>query len=225
MILRLTPWAVRLFFAAAALAAAPREESFRYEVKWPTGLGLGEAQLTSARDTGRWILEFQIEASVPGFRVVDKYRSVVDDKFCSLEFSKEFEHGPRKGKESTTFSDGKGRRVTAAGGGATEFDAPVCPRDALAYLFFVRDEVARGRLPSAQKLYFGASYDVRIQFAGDESVKVAEVPTPTDKLRISVLATNGKLELELFLARDEPRSPALVRVPFALGNFSMEWVR
>jgi len=214
-----------LALAAAVYGAGPREELTRYEVKWPSGLGLGEAQLRSARDTGRWVLEFQIEASIPGFRVLDKYRSVVDEKLCTIEFSKEFEHGSRKGKETTTFSDGKGKRVTAGGGGTTEFEAPGCARDALAYLFFVREEVARGRIPGPQKLYFGAGYDVRISHTGTEKVNVSEAPMESDRLHVTVTTAIGKLELDLFLARDEARTPAVVRVPFAMGNFSMEWVR
>ncbi|MFN0100633.1 MAG: DUF3108 domain-containing protein [Bryobacteraceae bacterium] len=219
------PVAALLLFAAGAKGAGPREERFQYEVKWPSGLGLGEAQMSAARDGGRWVLEFQIEASVPGFRVMDRYRSIVDDKFCTVEFEKEFEHGSRKGKETTTFANGKAKRVTAGGGGTSEFAVPACPRDALAYLFFVREEVARGRIPGPQKLYFGSGYEVRVQFAGAEQVKVSEAPLEADKLRVSVTTTTGKLELDLFLARDEERTPALVRVPFAMGNFSMEWVR
>lgn len=216
-----------LIFLGVALcagAAGPREEQFRYEVKWPSGLGLGEAQMRAARDGGTWVLEFQVEASIPGFRVQDKYRSIVDDKFCTQEFHKEFEHGTRKGKETTTFANGKAKRVTI-GGGSSEFAAPPCARDALAYLFYIREEVMRGRIPAPQQLYFGAGYDVRIQFVGVESVKVAEAPLESDKLHVTIGTANGKLELDLFLARDDARSPALVRVPFAMGNFSMEWVR
>lgn len=206
-------------------AAGPREENFRYEVKWPSGLGLGEAQMRASRDGSNWNLEFQVEASIPGFRVMDRYKSIVDEKFCTVEFQKEFEHGSRKGKETTTFANGKGMRVTAGGGGKTEFDAPGCARDALAYLFFVREEVARGRIPGPQKLYFGAGYDVRMTVGGAEQIRISESPLDSDRLHVTVATTNGKLELDLFLARDEARTPALVRVPFAMGNFSMEWVR
>lgn len=218
-------WWMMCLLTAAAATAAPREESFRYEVKWPSGLGLGEAQMKSTRDGGRWVLEFQIEAAVPAFRVMDRYRSVVDDNFCSQEFEKEFEHGPRKGREKTTFTGGKGKRTTANGGGTSEFAVPACPRDALAYLFFVRDEVSRGRMPKPQKLYFGAGYDVRMEYGGAETAKVNDVPTESDKLQVNVQTANGTLDLVLFLARDEARTPAMVRVPFAMGNFSMEWVR
>jgi hypothetical protein len=214
-----------LAFLPSAWGAGPREEQLRYEVKWPSGLALGEAQLRATRDGGRWVLEFQIEASVPGFRVMDKYRSVVDEKFCSIEFTKEFQHGSKKGKETTTFANGKAKRVTANGGGTSEFAAPGCARDALAYLFYVREDVARGRIPGPQKLYFGSGYDVRMKLAATETVQVSEAPLETDRLHITVGITNGKLELDLFLARDEARTPALVRVPFLMGNFSMEWVR
>ena len=218
-------WLLGVFCLLPVQAAGPREETFRYEVKWPSGLGLGEAQMRASRDGGNWILEFQVEASIPGFRVLDRYKSTVDDKFCALTFEKEFEHGSRKGKETTTFAGGTATRVTAGGGGKSEFSVPACPRDALTYLFFVREEVARGRIPGPQKLYFGAGYDVRIAFTGTESIKVSEAPLDSDKLRVTVVTANGKLELDLFLARDEARSPALVRVPFAMGNFSMELVR
>lgn len=217
-------WLV-VFCMTAAFAAGPREENLRYEVKWPSGLGLGEAQMRATRDGSRWVLEFQIEASVPAFRVVDRYRSVVDERYCSQEFEKEFEHGPKKGKETTTFSQGKAKRVTANGGGTSEFAVPACARDALAFLFFVREEVARGRIPGPQKLYFGGGYDVRLQFGGMTTVKVSDAPMAVEKLLVTILTATGKLELEMYLAQDEARTLEMVRVPFAMGNFSMELVR
>jgi len=213
-----------VFAAATLLAAGPREELLRYQVNWPSGLGLGEAQMRSSRDGGNWNLEFQIEASIPGFRVMDTYRSRVDGKYCASEIEKEFEHGTRKGKEKTAFANGTATRETV-GGGRSEFAVPECPRDAVALLFFVRDEVARGRLPGPQMIYFGAEYEVRVRFVGVERVKVAEAPMETDRLKVTVTGSASKLEFELFLARDEARTPALVRVPFAMGTFTMEWLR
>jgi hypothetical protein len=214
-----------LCLSASIFAAGPREESHRYEVKWPSGIPLGEAQIRASRDGGNWVLELEIEASVPGYRVQDRYRSVVDGNLCSLEFEKEFEHGRKKGKEKTTFAGGKATRVTAGGGGTTEFDVPACPRDALAFLFYVRQEVARGRVPGPQKLYFGAAYDVRLQPGGVQTVNIADAPAQADKLQVTVTTAKGKLMVDLYLARDEVRSLGVARVPFAMGNFSMEWVR
>ncbi|HEU0121414.1 MAG TPA: DUF3108 domain-containing protein [Bryobacteraceae bacterium] len=214
-----------VFLGVVAYAAGPREELFRYEVKWPSGLGLGEAQMRASRDGGHWILEFEIEASVPGFRVLDRYKSVVDDNFCSQSFEKSFEHGARKGKETTVYANGRAVRTTANGGGKSEFDVPACPRDALAYLFHVRQEVARGRVPAAQKVFFGGGYEIRIKSNGAQSVKVSEAPMEADQLKVTIPTSNGKVEIDLFLARDEARTPVVVRAPFAMGNFSMEWVR
>jgi len=217
--------AAAFVLSACAFADGMREEQLRYQVNWPSGLGLGEAQLRAARDGSEWKLEFQIEASVPGFKVFDQYRSRANEKLCAAEFEKEFEHGARKGKEKTTFEGGVAKRVTANGGGKSEFPVGDCARDAVSFLFFVRDEVARGRLPAAQKMYFGAAYDVRVQFVGAERVKVSEEMMEADRLKVTVAGSASKLEFDLFLARDEVRTPVLVRVPFAMGNFSMEWMR
>jgi hypothetical protein len=214
-----------IWFTSAAFGAGLREESHRYEVKWPSGIPLGEAQIRAARDGGNWVLELEIEASIPGYRVQDRYRSVVDGNLCSLEFEKDFEHGRKKGKEKTTFAGGKAKRVTIGGGGTTEYDVPACPRDALAFLFFVRQETAGGRAVPPQKLYFGGGYDVRLERAGVQTVTIAEAPAQTDKLQVTVTTAKGKLMIDLYLARDEVRSLGVVRVPFAMGNFSMEWVR
>lgn len=223
--MRVLLFVANFVFAASLFGAGPREESFRYEVKWPSGLGLGEAQMSAVRDGGQWVLEFEIEASVPGFRVLDRYKSVVDDNLCSQSFEKSFEHGNRKGKETTTFANGRAVRTTANGGGKSEFDVPACPRDALAYFFYIRSEVAKGRIPAPQKVYFGGGYEIRLKSNGVQSVKVSEAPMEADQLKVTIPTSNGKVEVDLFLARDEARTPAVVRVPFAMGNFSMEWVR
>lgn len=216
--------AVFFLFSMAAHAAGMREEQLRYQLNWPSGLGLGEAQMRAVRDGVDWKLEFQIEAAVPGFKVIDQYRSRTNENLCAAEFEKEFEHGSRKGKEKTTFEGGIAKRVTANGGGKSEFPAGTCARDAVAFLFYVRGEVSRGRLPAPQKLFFGAAYDVRVQFVGAERVKVSEEMIEADRLKVTVTGSASKLEFDLFLARDEVRTPVLVRVPFAMGTFSMEWM-
>ena len=47
--------------------------------------------MKATKDGSNWILEFQVEASIPGFRVIDRYKSIVNDKFCTQEFEKEFD--------------------------------------------------------------------------------------------------------------------------------------
>jgi hypothetical protein len=205
--------------------AGPAAEHVHYQVSWPSGLSLGEGQIRAARDAGAWKLELQLEASIPAFKVVDIYRSTTDENLCSQEFEKEFEHGPRTGKEKTVFAGGKAKRQTLGGGGASEFSVPECPRDALAYLFFLRGEVARGRLPGPQTVYFGGPYEVRAQFVKAGPVKVAEESVEADQLKLIVKGPASTNEFDLWLARDEARTVALIRVPFVLGTFSLERIR
>jgi hypothetical protein len=216
---------IGLLLAPVLSSAEPKQEDLRYEVNWPTGLSLGEAQLKATRDSGRWNAELILDASIPAFKVFDRYRSTMDAKLCSQEFEKEWEHGQRKHKELTTFNGGKAVRKTLPGGGSTELSTPPCARDALAFLFYVRDEVARGRIPAAQKIYFGAPYELRLKLIGTETIKVAQTPTETDHFKVNVQGPASKLEFDVYLARDEARTPALIRVPFVIGTFSMELVR
>lgn len=218
--------AILVAIAAGALPGAGlREEAQRFEVKWPTGIGLGEAQIRATRDTGTWVLTLDLEADVPGFPISDRYRSVVDENFCSREFEKEFTHGSKKGKERTTFHEGAGRRETLGGGGVTEFPVSECPRDGLAYLFWIRAELAAGRRPAPQQVYVGSAYSLKMQPAGAATIPISGAPMETDKYIVTITTAKGPFSFELFLARDAERTPAAFRVPFALGNFSMEWIR
>ena len=217
--------AVLLWSTMQLQAAGPREEALRYQISWPSGLSLGEGLLKATKDGSRWKYELQLEAAVPAFRVVDIYRSLATDKMCSLDFEKEFEHGPKKGKEKTVFADLKATRTTLPGGGSSAVDAPACAKDALNFIFYLREEVAKGRIPAAQKIYFGSAYDVRAQFIGVETVTVSDGPLETDHLKIHLSGAVSKLDFDVFLARDEARTPALIRVPFVMGTFALEWVR
>ena len=107
-------------------AAARRRAVRCYTINWPTGLSLGEAKLTDSEvkttEAGeRWTTEFSLDASVPGFPVMEHARSTADAEFCSLELEKQYTHGKRKADEKTTFDQQKGTatRETKDGGKAS----------------------------------------------------------------------------------------------------------
>lgn len=214
-----------LLAAATAWASGGWEESTRYQIIWPSGLGLGEGQLTAQKDSGQWKLALTLEAAIPGFKVVDTFRSTATEALCSIEFSKDSIHGVRQRQEKTTFAGTVAKRTTEAGGGTTEFVTPACAHDALAYLFFVRQELAAGRLPGPQRIYFGAAYDIRLTRVGAARVTIAEVPTDTDHFRALLVGPKSRWEFDLYFAKDEARTLALVKVPFVMGSFGLEWVR
>jgi hypothetical protein len=172
-----------LFAAAIAISAAPagapvfENEQLRYNINWPSGLSLGEAQLRASMSkpapdaAGRLHLEFTLDAGIPGFTISDQYHSEASTDFCSGEFRRTTAHGSKKTDEKTTFDqqNGTASRETP-GGGKSELKAPTCAKDALTFLYYVRRELSQGRMPPRQTMFFGASYDIRIEFMGTQKI-------------------------------------------------------
>ncbi len=204
------------------------DESLTYSVNWPSGLSLGQAQLYSKRSGERWQFAMSLDAAVPGFIVSDSYQSVAVNDFCSVEFVKTYTHGKRKAGEKETFDSGKGtatRQTLGSGAGKSEISAPGCARDALSFLYFLRRELQQGRLPGSQTIYFGAPYQLKLEYGGKQKVRVNDRPMEAERLHASLKGPASETNFELFFARDDARTPLMVRVPFKLGTFSLELVR
>jgi hypothetical protein len=216
--------------AAAQSGAIEHDESLNFAVNWPSGLSLGEGFLRARRLPEReGVNEYSLvlDAAIPGITVRDEYMSRATAEFCSLEFEKQFEHGKRKGGEKSVFDQTRGVvvRTTANGGGKSEVPAVPCAKDALTFLQFLRKEVAQGRLPAAQPIHFGATYQVRVAFGGAQHLVLGGERVEADKLNLTVKGPASEHAFEVWLARDEVRTPVRIRVPFALGVFSMDLVR
>ncbi|MBM3744775.1 MAG: DUF3108 domain-containing protein [Acidobacteria bacterium] len=216
-----------LLAAGAVLAQSTGEEALIYAVNWPSGLSLGEARLETKRAGARWQIQLTLEAALPGFAVNDRYQSIVTETWCSLELEKQFAHGQRKGHERTSFDPARSvaTRETLGGGGKSELPAPACPRDALAYLYWLRRELGQGRLPAPQTVYFGAAYQIRLEYGGTQTLRLGDERTQADRLVAVVKGPVAELKFEVFFARDPARTLVLARVPFPSGVFSMELVR
>lgn len=227
-----------LFAAAIAIAAAPvgpppfDNETLRYNINWPSGLSLGEAQLRATRSkpaadsAEKRLLEFDLDAAVPSFAVTDRYRSDASADFCSMQFQKTATHGRKKTDEKTTFDSHAGTATRETkGGGKSELKASSCSHDALAFLYYVRRELSQGRIPPPQTVFFGAAYEIRVEFAGTQKIRIGDTLVDADRLTASVKGGSSDISFEVFFLKDAARTPALVRVPLALGTFSMELVR
>ncbi len=196
-------------------------EQLHYTIDWPSGLSLGEANLSGTRTGAKLVLGFQVDASVPGFTVSDQYRSEASPEFCSASFDKHVRHGSRKTNETTSFSsDGSATRKTLYGGDST-FSTASCARDALTYLFFVRSELSQGRLPADESVYFGAAYRIHLEFSGTEQIQVAGKMVEADKLSATAQGEASSIQFEMYFLKDPSRTLALVKVPLSLGTFSM----
>lgn len=201
-------------------------ESLRYNVNWPSGLSLGEAQLSAAKGGAGWSLSFQLDAGIPGFNVADRFRSSATEEFCSAKFEKDFAHGKRKSKETITFD---AAHTTATrqteGGGKSEMSTPSCARDALAFLFYARRELSQGRIPASQPVFYGSPYQIRLEYSGNQRIRVGESTVDADRMVANLKGPASEHSFEVFFARDTLRTPVLIRVPLALATFTMELVR
>jgi hypothetical protein len=223
----------------ASAAAPTSSEQLRYNVNWPSGLSLGEASLSftktpaSADQPGRIEGELTLDASIPGFHVTDRYSSRASADYCSVRFDKKLRHGSRQADEAMNFDQqhmtasretltASHELVPGVDLGKSQVSVPACAKDALTYLSFLRNELAEGRLPQPQPVFFGAAYDVWVDFRGTETVKVGDASLEADRVNISLRGPASELSLTVFFARDAARTPVVFRVPLALGTFSME---
>jgi hypothetical protein len=225
--------AVLVVLAAGALLADPppafQQETLKYAVNWPSGLSLGEGELTARRLPGatpeatRWEYGLKLEAALAGFQVADRYRSLTTGGFCTVEFSREARHGARKADEVTTIQPdtGAGRRTTR-GGGSSPVTASACVKDALAFLYYTRSELLKGRVPPAQTVLSGAPYQVRLEFRGETRVTVSEEPMMADRVVVSTRGPASAHTFDLYFARDAARTPVLVSLPLPAGVFRLE---
>ncbi len=206
-------------------APFPRGEVLTYTVNWPSGLSLGEAQLKAGGGEPGWQFEFHLEASLPGFEVRDHYRSSVSERFCSETLEKEFAHGSRKGREKVRYDPQKhvAERETV-NGGKSEVAVADCVKDGLAFFFFLRRELAAGRIPPAQAVNFGAPYQVSVAYAGSSQIEVGGVRQPSDRVQVSLRGPASQHSFEIYFGRDPARKPLLIRAPFPLGTFALELV-
>jgi len=208
-------------------------EQLHYNINWPSGLSLGEAALSASGSKTapdapqRLHLQFDVDAGVPGFSVTDRYRSEAAGEFCSAEFARTIAHGRKKTDEKTTFDPHNGSAIReTAGGGRSELKAESCSRDALAFLYYVRRELSEGRMPTPQTIFLGSPYDVRLEFHGTESIRISDKPVEADRFAASVKGPASSISFDIFFLKDRARTPALVRVPLAMGTtFSMELVK
>jgi hypothetical protein len=231
--MRRRSWLPACLVLAAAGAAAqpgipPSGEVLTYEVNWPSGLSLGEAQFKAgpaAGAAGGWDFSLSIDAAIPGFSVSDRFRSRATEALCSIEFEKNTAHGKRLTHERVTFDPAAGtaRRETIKGGQSELALAP-CAKDALAFLYCLRRELAQGRLPGAQTVIFGGEYRLRLEHGGRQQVRAGGREFAADRILVTASGQASETSIEVFLAQDAVRRPLLVRVPLALGAFSLELV-
>jgi hypothetical protein len=202
-------------------------ESLSYTVNWPSGLSLGEVHTSATGTPTGWKFDFNLDAGIPGFAVKDSFESIATKDLCSETFHKNTSHGSKKHNETVTIDQAAGvaTRTPANGVGASKSNVSACVRDALAFLFYARRELGQGRMPPAQEIIFGATYNGSFEYAGAATITVSSKSVVTDKIICHVRGPASDITFEVYFDRDAARTPVSVRVPLAMGKFSLELVR
>jgi hypothetical protein len=205
-------------------------ENLQYSISYPSGLGLGKASLSAKRlqaaggEPERWVFNFKLDAAIPGFAVGDHIQSITTTDLCSIRLRKEIVHGKRKAEERTRFDQEKGIAVreTLGGGGTSELEIPACASDALTFLYFLRSELSRGRVPPPRQVFFGAPYEVRFQPASTQQVTVGGEAFDADQLIVTAKGPVSETMFIMLVGRDPARTPVRITLPLEPGNFTME---
>ena len=218
---------------ATDLAGFPfTNETLNYTVNWPSGLTLGEAHMSASQiqpspnGPAQWAFKLTMDAAIPGFVVSDRYNATASLDLCSAMFDRDFTHGTRKSHERDDFDQqaGVAHRETV-GGGKSDVSISQCAHDALTFLYRTRRELGQGRVPPAENILFGGTYQVNLQYTGEQTVKVGGKPSTADRLIATVKGPASEISFEMFFARDAARTPLIIRVPLSPGMFSLEQVR
>ena len=211
----------------AAPAAPSKTETLHFAVNWPSGLSLGEGELVSVNNGRGWTFSMTLDAALPAFPLAETADSRASSDLCSLELRKTGTRGKRTVKETTKFDAAKAMatRTTGGDGGKSEIRIGSCPKDALTFIQFARRELAAGRVPAAQQVYYGAGYQTRLQYTGTQKIRVGNEYVEADKLTGNVKGPASEFTLELYFARDPERKPLLVSIPVAVGKFTVEFER
>ena len=201
-------------------------ETLRYEVVWPSGLSLGEATFKANGRTDGWSFEMSLSASLPALEIRDDYRSVTGPSLCSVEFEKKARHGSRSTEETIVFDQDAhtAERSTVGGGGESTLDVPPCARDGLAYLYYLRQDLANGRIPPPDDVNFGGQYMINVTYAESRRVVAAGKEWDADRILVDITGPASQHSFEIFFGKDAARTPLLVRVPFDIGSFSLKLV-
>ena len=217
-------------FAAGPLTGFPfTDETLNYNINWPSGLGLGEVHTKARHDGAGWIFDLSVDAGVPGFQIKDTYTSRTPTAISAAPNSTAtFSHGSKKSSEKETIdrsTETAIRKTIPNGGGQSQFSVSDCVKDGLTMLFYTRRELGQGRVPEGQQIVFGGLYDLSLVYGGEQTIQVGGKPAVSDKVVGSVKGPSSTETFEMYFARDPARTPLLVKVPFAIGSFSMELVR
>jgi hypothetical protein len=95
----------------------------------------------------------------------------------------------------------------------------------LTFLYLLRSEIGRGRIPPPDDLNFGAQYQVTMTYAETRQIEVAGEMVKSDRILVDLTGPASQRSFEVFFGQDSARTPLLIRIPFELGTFTLKLVK
>lgn len=210
--------------AQAPLGPIPAQEELRYSVYWPSGLSFGTAEFRARFTDPGWRFEFELQASLPRIEINDRVVSRADSQMCGQEFEKHILHGSKRANELLRFRPNVVERINlqrAEESRPSVIPVQDCARDALAFLYFLRTELAAGRIPPPSTVFFGAGYRIRLEHSQTRWLTWDGERQLTDEIRVSVRGPASEHELSAYFGRDDSRAPLLFQMQFDADRFTM----
>ena len=213
-------WGTPLFSQASPFADGER---LTYEITWPSGLSLGETEFLARATAAGWAFEATVVATLPTLEISDEYHSKADAMLCSSEFEKNAKHGDKKIHEAVEFDQTKHRatRKSLGGRGESEIDIPPCARDGLTFLYYLREQLAAGRIPPPDDINFGAQYQISVTYLEAVDTMVSGEQRKADRILVDLTGPKSQHGFEILLGQDDARTPLLMQIPFEMGTFSL----
>lgn len=202
----------------------PNDELLLYDMTWPGGLSLGEVALRARFTRQKWLFESNMNADLPFIEIRGITQATADRDLCSLEFEKNIQHGDRTINESVIFDQpsGTASRRTLRGGGRSMIEIPSCARDGLTFLYYLRQQLAVGRIPPPSAINFGGQYEINLTYTETLDILDRGVMRSADKILLDVTGPKSKYSFDIFFGRDSARTPLLMEVSLETGTF---WIR
>ena len=203
----------------------PAHEELAYSIAWPSGLTVGTAEMRARYLDPGWRFEMSIRASVPKLEIDHAFVSRTDDLLCSLDFEKHIRHGTKRAHESLRFGGGTLSRTNLeASDRAAPGTVPIadCARDALATVYALRQDLAAGRIPPPEEIYFGAAYRLQLEYKQTRWLAWDSERRLADEFGIDVRGPGSHHVFSAFFGRDAERTPLLFVVEFEDGPFTIK---
>lgn len=210
--------------AQPAPATFPNGEYLQYSLDWPSGLSAGTAEFEARFTDPGWRFEATVVASHPKLQIDNRFISRTDGGLCSIEFEKHIRHGTKRANELLRFRDGQLERTNLERAGEEPPGVSTvarCARDALSFFYFVRRELASGRIPPSATVHFGAGYSLRMDHASERRLIWEGQRRLVDEIRVSVRGDQAEHSFFGYFDREAGRLPLLFAVTLDGTTFTM----